>query len=136
MGRNTPLTSTTRISEINLTPLMDVTFILLITFIMVFPTIEQGIAINLPKDSEPTEAEAPDNMKQVSIDLDGQFSLGDQRMDAERLLAELEQMALSDSATTIWIRADERIPYKKVVEVLKMVKKAGIVNMSLVTQAE
>ncbi len=136
MGRNTPLTSTTRISEINLTPLMDVTFILLITFIMVFPTIEQGIAINLPKDSEPTEAEAPDNMKQVSIDLDGQFSLGDQRVDAEGLLAELEQMALSEPSTTIWIRADERIPYKKVVEVLKVVKKAGIVNMSLVTQAE
>ena len=49
MARRTSLTSLKQISEINMTPLMDLTFILLITFIITFPLIEQGIAINLPK---------------------------------------------------------------------------------------
>ena len=49
MGRKTPLTSLKQISEINLTPLMDLTFILLITFIITFPLIEQGIPVKLPK---------------------------------------------------------------------------------------
>ena len=49
MGRRTSLVSLNQISDINMTPLMDLTFILLITFIITFPLIEQGIAINLPK---------------------------------------------------------------------------------------
>ena len=136
MGRQTPLTSTSRISEINLTPLMDVTFILLITFIMVFPIVEQGIALNLPKDSAAAPSPAPDSMVQVSVNAEGELFLGDRPMDLEALETELEHQVQVKPETSVWVRADENIPYKHVVEVLKVVKRVGIVNMSLVTQQE
>ena len=73
MARKTPQTSLKAISEINLTPLMDLTFILLITFIITFPLIEQGIAVNLPKGKakELTDEEA----RTVTVDAEGAIYL-------------------------------------------------------------
>ena len=78
MGRRTPVTSLKQISEINLTPLMDLTFILLITFIITFPLIEQGIQVNLPR-AEASDL-APDRARTVSMDREGHLYLDDVRL--------------------------------------------------------
>lgn len=134
MARRTSLTSLKQISEINLTPLMDLTFILLITFIITFPLIEQGIPMNLPRgDADELE---PDQTRTISLDLQGKIYLDDISITKEALAIEMSDLGRADPDTTVLVRADEGIVYGKLVEVLKILHDAKIARMALVTQPE
>ena len=134
MKRRMTLTSMKEMSEINLTPLIDLTFLLLITFIITFPLIEQGISVNLPKDkaSELT----PDVARTVTVDKSGFIYLDDVKVALEEFSAEMEMASKLDSSVMVMVRGDESIAYGKIVEVLKVLNDAGITKMALVTQAE
>ncbi len=134
MKRRMTLTSMKEMSEINLTPLIDLTFLLLITFIITFPLIEQGISVNLPKGkaSELT----PDVARTVTVDKSGFIYLDDVKVALEEFSAEMEMASKLDSSVMVMVRGDESIAYGKIVEVLKVLNDAGITKMALVTQAE
>jgi biopolymer transport protein TolR len=134
MARHTPLTSLKQLSEINLTPLMDLTFILLITFIITFPLIEQGIPVNLPK-GESSEL-APEESRTITIDGDGMLYLDNVGISREALSARLTELIRFSPRLTVLVRGDESIPYGQVVEVLKVLHAAGITRMALVTQPD
>ena len=128
------LTSVQQISEINLTPLMDLTFILLITFIITFPLIEQGIPVHLPTaDADVLES---GNTRTISLDGDGKLYLDDLLTTSEELTLEMKALGVADPDTTVQVRADEAIRYSRVVDVLKILHDAKITRMALVTQAE
>ena len=131
MARRTSLVSLDQISDINMTPLMDLTFILLITFIITFPLIEQGIAINLPK------GKAADMMEQetrsISLNMDKQLYLDDVPVSREELLASMMEIGVSEPNTTIYVRADRKLPYGEVVEIMRVLHEANITKMALVT---
>jgi len=114
-----------------MTPLMDLTFILLITFIITFPLIEQGVAINLPK------GKAADMMEQetrsISLNLDKQLYLDDVPVSREELLASMTEIGVSEPDTTIYVRADRKLPYGEVVEIMRVLHEANITKMALVT---
>ena len=132
MARHTSLTSLKQISEINLTPLMDLTFILLITFIITFPLIEQGIPVNLPRGkSNPLD---PDQSRSISLNLEGQIFLDDVMISKEALASEMALMGKSDPETTVLVRADEGIRYGLLVEVMQILHDAKIARLALVTQ--
>jgi len=134
VARHTSLTSLKQISEINLTPLMDLTFILLITFIITFPLIEQGIPVNLPRGkSNPLD---PDQSRSISLNLEGQIFLDDVMISKEGLASEMEMMGKSDPETTVLVRADEGIRYGQLVEVMQILHDAKIARLALVTQQE
>ncbi len=134
MARRTPLTSVKQVSEINLTPLMDVVFILLITFLITFPLIEQGVPVNLPKGKAPELSE----IESVTLTLErsGKVYLDQTRMDRPTLQLELTRMGASAPDTRILVRADEEIAYGEVVQLLKLLHEAGLAKMALVTQPE
>jgi biopolymer transport protein TolR len=134
MARRTSLTSLQQISEINMTPLMDLTFILLITFIITFPLIEQGIAINLPKGkaSEMTEQIS----RSISLNIDKQLYLDEIPVSREELVAAMADVAASEPDTTIYVRADRKMDYGDVVDVMRVLHDANITRMALVTAAE
>jgi len=134
MARRTPLTSVKQVSEINLTPLMDVVFILLITFLITFPLIEQGVPVNLPKGKAPELSE----IESVTLTLErsGKVYLDQTRMDRPTLQVELTRMGASAPDTRILVRADEEIAYGEVVQLLKLLHEAGLAKMALVTQPE
>jgi biopolymer transport protein ExbD len=132
--RKTPLTSLRQISEINLTPLMDLTFILLITFIITFPLIEQGILVNLPK-ANATDL-SPDTAMTISLDKDGAVYLDEVRTSLEELAARMKEQGRDNPDVTIMIRADERLNYGKVVEIMKILHDANMTKMALVTQQQ
>jgi biopolymer transport protein TolR len=134
MARQTSLVSLEQISEINLTPLMDLTFILLITFIITFPLIEQGIPVNLPR-GEADELN-PEETRTISLDLQGKIYLDDVPTTKEQLAAELTAHGRADPDITILVRADEGIRYGKLVEVMKILHDAKIARMALVTEPE
>lgn len=134
MARKTPLTSLSQISEINLTPLMDLTFILLITFIITFPLIEQGISVDLPvgEASELSAARA----QTITLDAEGHLYLDDIQIGIEALERRMAEIARAQPDINVMIRADQGIRYGSVVEILRVLRSAEIRNMALVTQAE
>ena len=134
MARQTKLTSLEQISEINLTPLMDLTFILLITFIITFPLIEQGIPVNLPKG--PADELDPDSTRAITVEVGGKLYLDDVSITEDDLNAEMNQLGVADPDVVVMLRADERIPYKKVMDVMKILHGAKITQVALVTEAE
>lgn len=134
MGRRTSLVSLNQISDINMTPLMDLTFILLITFIITFPLIEQGIAINLPKGKA---ADMSDSVsRSISLNLDKQLYLDEVPVSKDELLASMSEIGLNEPDTTIYVRADRKLPYGEVVEIMRVLHEANITRMALVTAAE
>jgi biopolymer transport protein ExbD len=132
--RKAPQTTLKPISDINLTPLMDLTFILLITFIITFPLIEQGIPVNLPKatTSDITEQKS----RTVTVDRVGGLYLDDVPVSADQLRVRLVELRDANPDVSVMVRADESLAYGRVVEVLKMLHAAQIVKMALVTEAE
>ncbi len=134
MARRTALSRKRQISELNMTPLIDLTFLLLITFMITFPLIEQGIPVRLPKGKTPELDQA--NTFSITINDKGDLFFDDIPTSADLLAADLKAKAEADPDVTILVRADEQIAYGKVVAVLKMMHEAEISRMALVTAPE
>ena len=134
MARRTTRLVAEQLRDINLTPLIDLTFLLLITFIITFPLIEQGIPVNLPRGS----AAELDQSKSRNITLDGkgQLFLDESPVTPSELAAEMNKLGSEDPDTTVMVRSDEGIAYGKVVAVLKILHDAKISRMALVTNPE
>ena len=113
---------------------MDLTFILLITFIITFPLIEQGIAINLPKGKAADMQDAVS--RSISLNLDKQLYLDDVPVSKEELVSAMMDIGDSEPDTTIYVRADRKLPYGEVVEIMRVLHEADITRMALVTEAE
>ena len=134
MARKSPVSSLKQMGEINLTPLMDLTFILLITFIITFPLIEQGIPVNLPQGAaNPLQ---PEESRSITIDQKGALFLDDRAITYEALQDRLMTFSQTEPNVTILVRADEAIAYGEVVRVLKALHDAKLTRMALVTQGE
>ena len=131
MVRRTSLSRNRQISELNMTPLIDLTFLLLISFIITFPLVEQGIPVRLPKG----EAAELDQANTFSITLNdkGELFFDDIPTTEEVLATDLKTRATENPDITILVRADETIAYGKVVTVLRLMHDANITRMALVT---
>jgi biopolymer transport protein TolR len=123
-----------QMSEVNLTPLMDLTFLLLITFIITFPLVEQGIPVSLPA-GKARDLKA-DRARSVTVDEAGRLFLDDKAVSWERLNADLTALGRQAPETLILVRADERLQYAQVVKVLRVLSGAGLSRMALVTRGE
>ena len=135
MSRRVPLTTLKPLSEINLTPMMDLTFILLITFIITFPLIEQGVPINLPQGSA---SPLPTDTARAVISLDGagKLYLDDRPVTFEAFEAQCAVLAQTAPATAVYVRADKAVPYGDVVRVLRALHERKLTRIALVTQGD
>lgn len=135
MGRRkTSLVALKEISDINMTPLMDLTFILLITFIITFPMIEQGVPVNLPK-GKTAALENPD-ARSITVAADGTIFLDDDMLFKDELATEMQRIGELMPDTTVYVRADMAVPYGRVAEVVKILYDAKVTRMALVTEAD
>ena len=134
MARRTALSRNRIISEINMTPLIDLTFLLLITFIITFPLIEQGIPVRLPKGKASELDQA--NTFTITLNDKAEIFFDEVPTGEEALAAELKAKAAENPDVTILVRADERIAYGKVVAVLRLMHDANVSRMALVTSPE
>ena len=135
MGRQAPLMATRRVGEINLTPLMDLTFILLITFIITFPLIEPGIPLDLPEASPSARMEER-TTAEVSIDRDGRIYWETRPVTPLELDDVLAQLAVREPNVRVFVRADRAVDYGAVVRVLQAIQAVNIHGIALVTQAD
>ncbi|MFT5123284.1 MAG: biopolymer transport protein ExbD [Kiritimatiellia bacterium] len=133
MARRTTLNSVRTINEINLTPMMDLTFILLITFIITFPLIEQGIPVNLPTgEGDTIEVE---EAVMITVDKQGAFYLGEEVLEPAELARRVKIESVANPNVSVLVRADEDIRYGKVVDVIQILRGANISKMALVNQS-
>jgi len=132
MARKTQLMQTQLIGEVNLTPLMDLTFILLITFIITFPLLESGIPVSLPKaKGTPIEDQVT---VMVTVDAQGDWFWEGVKVTQESLAAEARYIRDQEPDTLLLLRGDEGLELGVFVEVMQILKENGIQKISLVTQ--
>ena len=134
MARRTSLIKLDQISDINMTPLMDLTFILLITFIITFPLIEQGIAINLP-NGKATDVSKKIS-KSISLNYKNELFIDNKQVTQKELKEVLIDLTQSNPNLTIFVRADKNLPYGKVMEIMRILNDAKIKSMALITETE
>ena len=121
-------------SDINMTPLIDVMLVLLVIFIITAPLMTSSLRLDLPKAEGATPSEAP-SVVAISIDAQGRLFVGDQTATAEGLLAACKQAAQRDPATEVQLRADRTVPYGRVAEVMGWVQQAGLSRIGFVAEA-
>ena len=122
------------INNIDMTSLIDLTFILLITFIITTPALEQGISIRLPHGK--TDSLPSKKVNIVTLDAQGKVFLNNRIISHDDLEKTLGNLAADDAETAVLVRADERLDYGKVMSVVKLLYKVKITKMALVTLAE
>ncbi len=120
------------LSEINVVPLVDVVLVLLIIFMITAPLLYRGIDIALPTSQsntiEPTERLV------VTVEQDGRIFLDKERVPADNLVAAFNSARTRSPDISVYLRADEGVPYGVVVSVMDAVKQAGISQMGMVTE--
>ncbi len=118
-------------SEINVTPMVDVMLVLLVIFILTAPLLASSIKLELPKTDAAKPVDAPQFVTLV-VDKTGQVFLGDKPVSPDQLKSSLAQTAGQNPDTEVQLRADEAVPYGKVVEVMGIAQKAGLNRIGFV----
>ena len=120
-------------SEINMTPLIDVMLVLLVIFMITAPLLTTSLRLDLPKaeGATPSEAEA---VLAVSVDNQGRVFLGDERIDLPSLREKARAAAQRNPATEVQLRADTNAAYGKVAELIGLMQQAGLSRIGFITE--
>jgi len=121
-------------SEINVTPMVDVMLVLLVIFILTAPLMASSIKLDLPITDAAKASEAPQFVTLV-VDKAGQIFLNDQPIALDALKTSLTQTAVKNPDTEVQLRADVAVPYGKIVEVMGVAQKAGLNRIGFVADA-
>ncbi len=122
-------------TELNVTPLMDLAFSLLIIFMISTPLLEQTIPVNLPKQEANSASSRPKiEFQTVSIDRDGQIFWGRQPVNLVELDSLLGALANQPDPPAISLRGDFSLPYQKIVDVLSAIKRHNLTKLHLDTE--
>ena len=124
---------TDSISQINVTPLVDVMLVLLIIFMVTAPILQQGVQVDLPKVAAGPLAGAEEQLV-VNVGKSGQVFLNDTAMTLDQLTAKLHAIALARPDRQLYVRADQSVPYGQVMRVMGAVHDAGLAKVGLVTE--
>lgn len=125
------------VSQIDLTPLIDLAFSLLIIFMITTPLLEQTIPLDLPVETQKQQIDRNALKYQViSIDEKGNYFWGTELVGAEKLNQLLQKLASEPEPPTLDIRGHQKIAYQKVVDVLDLVAKNNLTKISLNTQVK
>jgi biopolymer transport protein TolR len=120
------------IADINITPLVDVVLVLLIIFMVTAPVLQSGIEVSVPKTR--TVKEITEERLVISIDKQQRVFLGSQPININSIADTLRQKIRDPQHQSIFLRADEDVPFGAFATVMDAVKQSGIVNVSIVTQ--
>jgi biopolymer transport protein TolR len=136
MGASTGGSGRQSLSEINVTPLVDVMLVLLIIFMVTAPLIQQGVEVNLP-EARAKAVEAEEQKLVLSIKADQTLFLGTTHDPARIQFEELEEKLRANTRAMkdkeLYLHADKALPYGFVVDVMATVQRAGVLNVGMIT---
>lgn len=124
-----PSSNDTALSEINVTPLVDVMLVLLIIFMVAAPMMQQGVDVALPAVVA-TDMPADPNLLVITVDRSGKVYVGKETVGPEVLADRLKAIGRNEA----YLRADKDVPYGIVVEVMSAMKLGGIEKLGMVTE--
>ena len=135
MRRFSQKNSLVTLSDINITPLLDLAFVLLIIFVITTPLLEQSINLKLPKGmGQPDKKVDPRNVRTVEVSVNGNYRLNKQSIGLDQLVARLAGESRANPDLIVYIRADQDSPYKNVAAVIDGCQRGGITRYSLRTE--
>ena len=120
-------------SDINMTPLIDVMLVLVVIFIITAPLLASSIRLDLPQTNAASASNAAATLM-LTVDKSGQVFLNDQPMAATELATELARASTIDPDTELQLRADAAVPYGRVVEIMGIAQKAGLGRIGFVAE--
>ena len=120
-------------SDINITPLVDVMLVLVVIFLLTAPLLASAIRLDLPRADGSTPGAAPASVT-VVLDPTGQVFVNDQPLDEAALVQRFTALAAQSRATEVQLRADATVPYGRVVQVLGAAQQAGLSRIGFVTE--
>jgi biopolymer transport protein ExbD/biopolymer transport protein TolR len=120
-------------SDINMTPLIDVMLVLLVIFMITAPLMSSSLKLDLPKSEAATASDQPDFIA-VSIDPQGRLYIADQPVNAAAFAERVAQAARKNPQTEVQLRADKTVPYGRVAELIGTVQKAGLNRIGFVAE--
>jgi biopolymer transport protein TolR len=121
-------------SDINMTPLIDVMLVLLVIFIITAPLMTSSLKLELPKTDAATPSAAPAFIA-LAVDANGQLFFGDEALTREQLQQRVTTAAQGNPQLEVQLRADQKVPYGQVADLIGLVQKAGLTRIGFVTEA-
>lgn len=123
------------LSQINVTPFVDVMLVLLIIFMVTAPMLDQGVEVDLPEVAEAPGLPVQQEPLIVTLERNGQILIGKAKIDQLAKLGPVIQQALKGKPDReVFLEADQKVPYGRVVQVMAAVKKAGVEKLGMVTR--
>lgn len=121
-------------SEINVTPFIDVMLVLLIVFMVTAPLLNTGVPVDLPKSEAAAINDKDEKPLEVSVDKNGQAFIGESKVTREQLVAKLSAITGDDLERRVFIKADTSLPYGDVMGIIGAINKAGYTKVALISQ--
>ncbi len=121
------------IRELNLVPLIDVLLTILFFYMIVSPMMSRGLDVNLPKSA--ANSIKPEDRIVLTVTRGQELFVENERVDISRLKNVLDEIRKSKPLVNVYLRADKNAPYGAVVQVMDVVKRAGIDRLGMVTEA-
>ncbi len=124
------------VSEINVTPLVDVMLVLLVIFMVTAPMMFSGVKLKLPKTGKVDNLNLRPEMVVLSVSAGEEFFIGKEKVARDVLLKQVSAKLKAAKTDVIYLRADYALKYEKVAKLIAALKNAGISNIALVTEIE
>jgi biopolymer transport protein TolR len=132
-GRLERTSGPTPMSDINMTPLIDVMLVLLVIFMITAPLMSSSLKLDLPKTDAAQPNDAPQFIS-VALDPQGRLFFGEDAVDPAAFAARVADAARKNPRTEVQLRADKNVPYGRVAEVIGVVQKAGLSRIGFVAE--
>ena len=123
----------TTLSELNVTPLLDLAFVLLIIFMITTPLMENSSELVVPSSKQSDSAVPPSDVETISVDRDGVVKLNNVALEAEALGAALVSLKAGRPTVAVVVRAHKELPVQKLIDVMDALKHAGIAKIGVVS---
>jgi biopolymer transport protein ExbD/biopolymer transport protein TolR len=120
-------------SDINMTPLIDVMLVLLVIFMITAPLMTSALKLDLPRAEGAQPSDAPQSIA-LAIDAQGQMFVGEEKVDEGSLRARVAEAARLNPQTEVQLRADRSVPYGRVAELIGLVQKGGLNRIGFVAE--
>ena len=120
-------------SEINVTPFVDVMLVLLIVFMVTAPLLTVGIPVDLPKIKANALTDLKDPIE-ITVKLDGTVYLGESIVEVENIIPRLNAITDQNTEARIYVRGDREVAYGRIMEIMSIINSAGYIKVALVAQ--
>ncbi len=136
MRRYSQRHSLSTLSEINITPLLDLAFVLLIIFMITTPLLENSVNLVIPSSGASNATVNPAQVQTISIDRQETIRFNNQPVDAQTLLTRLTELKRANPDVAVVIRPDRELPVQKLIALMDTLQRAQIMKVGVATKAE